>query len=116
MRLCVRACVRACAYARACVRVRARARARAVSAEHFGAAAGREKERAQAQRAMEAGHSAPHFCTDPLMASLAHFDTNADLAKRIRTLFEVRVAVAVAVTVTVTVAVTVAVMDAPNRS
>ena len=100
----------------ACARARVRSRARAVSAEHFGAAAGREKERAQAQRAMEAGHSAPHFCTDPLMASLAHFDTNADLAKRIRTLFEVRVAVAVAVTVTVTVAVTVAVMDAPNRS
>ncbi len=24
----------------------------------------------------EAGHDAPHFCTDPLMATLAHFDTD----------------------------------------
>jgi hypothetical protein len=27
-------------------------------------------------RAQEAGHDAPHFCTDPLMATLAHFDTD----------------------------------------
>ena len=26
--------------------------------------------------AQEAGHDAPHFCTDPLMATLAHFDTD----------------------------------------
>jgi len=60
----------------------------AVLLEHFGAAANREKERALTQRAVEAGHSAPHFCTDPLMASLAHFDTNADLSQRIKTLFQ----------------------------
>jgi hypothetical protein len=24
----------------------------------------------------EAGHDTPHFCTDPLMATLAHFDTD----------------------------------------
>ena len=37
----------------------------------------------------EAGHETPRFSTDPLMATLAHFDTDADLSQRIQTLFQV---------------------------
>jgi hypothetical protein len=40
-------------------------------------------------RPQAAGHDSPHFCTDPLMATLAHFETDADLTRRIRTLFQV---------------------------
>ena len=40
-------------------------------------------------RFQAAGHDSPHFCTDPLMATLAHFETDSDLARRIKTLFQV---------------------------
>ncbi len=56
-------------------------------------ACGNEKEKLARQRVRELGLMSGHSVLDPLLASLAHFDTSADLSKRIASLFQVGEAV-----------------------
>mmetsp|Transcript_7893 Transcript_7893/g.23742 ORF Transcript_7893/g.23742 Transcript_7893/m.23742 type:complete len:400 (+) Transcript_7893:1379-2578(+) len=61
----------------------------AVLLENFVSACEDEREKKQKEDFFEAGFSYAKHIMDPLLASLAHFDTNEDLSSRISTLFQV---------------------------
>uniref|UniRef100_A0A6U5CI52 PH domain-containing protein n=3 Tax=Hemiselmis andersenii TaxID=464988 RepID=A0A6U5CI52_HEMAN len=61
----------------------------AVMLENFGSASDREKEKQRKDKADATGRIVPHYALDPLLASLAHFNTSGDLSTRIGSLFQV---------------------------